>query len=125
MQPLKIGAILFGFGHEIKGGAGKINHRGGGNSNHIIDVGDSAAGLLPGHTWSEVGLPVRGGGIGVVGIESINRILHGGHIDHIVRSLSRNVDVGNIERLGIDLSVYGTREQLAKLTGVHIGGRQG
>ena len=54
-------------------------------------------------------------------IESVDAVVFRCHIDNVVVAQAGDVDVRNVERLGVDLTVDGTRKQLAELFGVDVG----
>ena len=56
-------------------------------------------------------------------IEGIYAVMFGRNEHHIVR-LPADRHVGKIERLRVDVSVHGLREEFAKLRGVYIGRSQ-
>src|SRR5262249_40775830 len=72
---------------------------------------------------AQVLLPERAILFGLIGVEGIDVVLHSGHINHVVNTLARDVDAGNYQRLGVDLTVDENRKQLPEAA-FHRGGSQ-
>jgi hypothetical protein len=66
-------------------------------------------------------MPERRIGV-VVGIEGVHTVVLGDDKQDVKDSLPRNVDVGHIQRLGINLAVDGGAEERPELTRTDSGG---
>lgn len=60
----------------------------------------------------------------MIGVEGVDAVVLGGNVEHVVRALSRNFDVGYVERLGINRAVYFERAELAEVLGIDVLRRQ-
>ncbi len=130
VQTLHKAAILFGLRGQVHGVGGEIDRRCAGDSdfrNEVITAHVRACNYVnPGAGVDETHLP-QGGSIGsglVIGVEGIDAVVFGRHVDDIVGTLARDVHVGHVERLGIHVSVHRLGEELAKLSLVDVGGRK-
>ena len=98
-----------------------IDHRCAGDTNLRRDVSAVRSYIGTGYGSAKIDMPQWQGRSGVIGVEGINSIVLRGDVNHI-SDLTSNRKIRNVERLSIDLTVYGARKQLSKGIYVHIGG---
>lgn len=55
-----------------------------------------------------------------VGVEGIDRIVLRGYVDHVVDAFARDADIGQVQGLGIHVTVDRIREQLSELASVYV-----
>src|SRR5579862_8511972 len=67
-------------------------------------------------------MPERRPSCRVVGVECVHAIVLSAHEDHIAGSLAGNRNIGNVERLGVNLTVHGARKELTKRIDVDVRG---
>ena len=51
----------------------------------------------------------------MIGVEGVDAIVLGGDVEHVVRALSGDFDVGYVERLGVNRAVHLERAKLAEV----------
>src|ERR1700730_11259390 len=59
-----------------------------------------------------------------VGIEGIGAVILRLDVNHVMRSLSRDGDIRNVQRLGEYAGVHRKLENFAKLSGIHVLGSE-
>ena len=112
VQPVMIGAALFGLGDDIHGVAAGIDDRRAGYA--VLEVGvlvragrigSDDANIVDGHRRPEVHLPEGLRHARVIGIESVHAVVFGGGEDHVARN-PPDGEARDIERLRIHLAVH-------------------
>jgi hypothetical protein len=131
MQPLHVLATLFTFRDHEDGSRIDVNDRGGADANLGMDV--RCAYICRRHAGRARGGPMgradharlpEGPTIGsavAIGVEGVNSIVFCSNKDYVMRSLVRQGEIADIERLCINLAIDRVAKQLAKRIGIDIG----
>ena len=119
VDPLDPARRFLSLGDEVDRSRGRIDDRRRGDADLRFEV--VAAVRARG---TDVERPQRRGRRRVVGVEGVDGVVLGRDVDHVVDLRVGHRQTADVERLRIDLSVDGAREQQAELGGVDVGGRQ-
>jgi len=60
----------------------------------------------------------------MIGVEGVDAVVLGGDVEHVVRTLSGDFDVGYVERLGVNRAVHFEGAELAEVLGIDVLRRQ-
>ena len=60
----------------------------------------------------------------MIGVEGVDAVVLGSDVEHVVRALSGDFDVGYVERLGVSRAVDFERAELAEVLGIDVPRRQ-
>ena len=115
MEAMNIRPALLCLGLDIDGLVGQVNDGGAGDADLHPHVGPPGrVDLGGGNGWPQVGLPERGGRLGVVSIEGVNTVVGSCQKDDVVRPLAGDVDVRRIKGLRVKVAIHVSRPQLAE-----------
>ncbi len=134
VKALEIAAVFFGGADEIHRVRGRVDDGSAGDADDRGDVGGADVALRDGCCAARravgggehAGFPERirvGAAVGV-GIEGIDGVIFGSNEDDVVRAAAGDGDVLHIERLGVNLAVYGLRKKAAEIGGSDGGRRE-
>ena len=128
---MKDQVVPFGHGDDVERVCGWVDHGSAGDAElwcdgkTIQDIGDTGRGLSC-RGIGEADLPERGtvrAGIGIR-VECIDAVVLGGYEHNVVNSLAGDRDGGEVERLGVELSIDRPGEELAELNRVDVRGSE-